>query len=122
MHSRAAARCPSLSGCLQQGRDVFTGVLSPVHPHGGIFAGSYPDITELLAGAGVGRIYTNAQGDIVYDDVFSDYWYFAPDTTTSSVPEPGTIILFATGTLAMLGTIRRRICKPYWVDSPSQVR
>ncbi|HEX7158257.1 MAG TPA: PEP-CTERM sorting domain-containing protein [Edaphobacter sp.] len=94
-------------GICNNGREAFTAVLSATHPLGGVFVGSYPDLTQLLPGGCCGRINMNALGDIVYDDVFSDYWYFVLDTTTSAVPEPGSIILVGTGVLGALSMIRR---------------
>lgn len=86
--------------------DAFTGRVGSGQGTPGVYAGSYPDITDLANGGG-GAIYLNSIGDIVWDDTYSEYWYLAIDT--SSVPEPGSFLLLGTGALAAFGAIRRRL-------------
>jgi PEP-CTERM motif len=100
-------------GVCNNGRDAFTGFLAPtlIQPYPGVYLGSYPDITTLLPPHnGEGFIFMNSQGDIVFDDDFSDNWFLALDTTTH-VPEPDSILLLGTGALGILGTIRRQAKK-----------
>jgi len=94
-------------GVCNNGRDAFTGMLTPTQHTDDVYVGSYPDITQVADG-GEGLIFMNARGDIVYDDAFSEYWYFLLDETTSTIPEPGSILLLATGAAAAILAMRRR--------------
>ncbi len=96
-----------IHGVCNNGLSAFTGYVSsgPLRPS--VYVGSDPDISFLAPG-GDSFIYMNGEGDVVFDDVFTDYWYLALDTTTD-IPEPRGIILSGTGMLVALGVIRRRV-------------
>lgn len=106
-----------LGGVCNNGRDVFTGALSGGQVFPGLYSGSFPDIDTIVASrfGGDGGLYMNSNGDIVIDDIYTENWYFFLDTSTS-VPEPGSIILVGTGALTMLGAIRRRVRQEFGED------
>jgi hypothetical protein len=97
-----------IHGVCNNGLDAFTGFLTPLQTYPGVYVGSDPSITTLLPPqSGDGFIFMNSQGDIVFDDAFSDNWFLALDTTTD-VPEPDSIFLLGTGALGVLGALCRR--------------
>jgi hypothetical protein len=97
-----------IHGVCNNGLDAFTGRLAPLQTYPGVYVGSDPDITTLLPPHnGEGLIFMNSQGDIVFDDHFTDIWFVALDTTTD-VPEPGSIFLLGSGALGVLGALCRR--------------
>ena len=51
----------------------------------------------------------NNQGDIVWDDIYSENFFEAIDLTTDQVPEPSGFLLLGTGLIAGAGTMRRRL-------------
>lgn len=104
-------------GICNNGRDAFTGKLTASQMRPDVYVGSFPNISFLASGGidpvppgGPQLIFMNSQGDIVWEDDFSENWYLAVDTTTD-VPEPGSILLLGTGALGILGTIRRQAKK-----------
>jgi hypothetical protein len=92
-------------GVCNNGRDAFTGFLSS----GQIFPGVYasPGLTTVLSFGGEGPVYMNALGDIVFDNHFTDDWMEAIDLTPT--PEPGSLILLATGLLVLTFALRLRV-------------
>ena len=50
----------------------------------------------------------NSLGDIVFNDESNEYWYEAVDLSTAVTPEPGSLLLLATGILALAAVARRR--------------
>jgi hypothetical protein len=93
----------STSGVCNNGHEIFgtfTGTLF------GVFDG--PDVSDLILGATTfDGGFINANGDAVFIDGFADELIFAQDLTTAATPEPGSLLLFGTGCLTILGTLRR---------------
>ncbi|HEX9200867.1 MAG TPA: PEP-CTERM sorting domain-containing protein [Acidobacteriaceae bacterium] len=54
-----------------------------------------------------GPIVLDGTGDVLFDDGFGDIWYEAIDESTIPTPEPSSILLLATGLLALAITVRR---------------
>lgn len=86
------------------GREVFA-----AKAQGEQYAGLYTDpATEVFPGQGTGVfLYLNSEGDILWNDPRSEYWFEAFDLT-SKTPEPSNIFLLGTGALASLAAVRRR--------------
>jgi hypothetical protein len=67
-----------------------------------------PDPSDFLwAGTFDGGAFMNADGDAVFIDGHDDELIFAQDLTTAATPEPGSLLLFGTGCLSLLGKLRR---------------
>jgi hypothetical protein len=65
-------------------------------------------VSDVILGAATfdgGHI--NANGDAVFIDGFADELIFAQDLTTASTPEPSSLLLFGTGCVSILATLRR---------------
>jgi hypothetical protein len=86
----------------------------------GIFTG--PDLSDLLPGFAypvdsapfINGLDLNSSGDFLFSlsstSTLFDHYYEAVDLTTpSSIPEPGTLFLFSTGALTLVGAVRRRL-------------
>jgi hypothetical protein len=96
-----------LHGVCNNGREAFTGFLTPGQVIPDVYTGPDP-VTDFLAHGGEGFIFMNSLGDIVWDDHFTENWYLAINTT-SAVPEPNSLFLLGTGVLAAMGVMRRRL-------------
>lgn len=93
---------PTAVGICNNGHEIFgafTGTLL------GVFDG--PDVSDLILGGSFDGGQINANGDAVFIDGFADELIFAQDLTTAPTPEPNSLILFGTGCLSILGTLRR---------------
>jgi hypothetical protein len=94
-------------GVCNNGRDAFTGLLTPSQAIPGVYTG--PAFTPLLVSTGVYSLEMNKLGDIVFGDATTENWYEAIDlTTTTTTPEPSSLLLLATGILAMAAALRTR--------------
>jgi hypothetical protein len=66
-----------------------------------------PDVSDVISYGTFDGGHINANGDAVFIDGFADELIFAQDLTTAATPEPNSLILFGTGCLSILGTLRR---------------
>jgi hypothetical protein len=90
------------SGICNNGHEIF-GAVPTVFA---VFDG--PDKSDAFYGGSFDGGFINTNGDAVYIDGLADELIFAQDLTTASTPEPGSLLLFGTGCLAILGSLRRR--------------
>jgi PEP-CTERM motif len=87
---------------------AFFGLFNPNSDPGGLYAGVPPNFTYLQGGTG-GEIKLNPRGDFAWVDADQESIFAAYDLTPSNIPEPASILLFGSGTLALIGTLRRRL-------------
>lgn len=69
--------------------------------------GNPPQLIAKVDGI-AGFLVINGTGDIVFDGGTADVWYEAVDLTTTATPEPSSLLLLATGTLAIAAFAMRR--------------
>jgi hypothetical protein len=103
-----------MNGVCNNGREVFVASTSTLDlPH--IFTGPDP-VADLLNGSFQSGVeasaftpFLNASGDVAWMDPFEEEIFEAVDLTTNVVPEPGTLVLLATGVLGAAGALGRRL-------------
>jgi PEP-CTERM motif len=94
-----------LHAVCNNGREAFSAQASG-QPFPDLYTG--PNIVDLFPGqAGGDFLYLNSEGDILWNDSRTELWLEAFDLT-SQTPEPGSLFLLATGTLAAAEAMRRR--------------
>jgi len=92
-------------GACNNGREAFGANFDSMH---GLFTGPDP-AADFLFGGSVDAIVMNSFGDIAWTDGRDEYNWVAMDLTSHAVPEPNTLMLFATGVLGAAGALRRRL-------------
>jgi len=101
---------PASAPCLisNNGRTAGIEVLQPFADTVFVSSGSNPP-QLIVTSVGIGGIFAmDGLGDIVFDNQNLDEWYEAIDLTTASTPEPTSILLLGTGTIALAGMVLRR--------------
>lgn len=94
-----------LHAVCNNGREAFS-AQAPGQPFPDLYTG--PNTVNLFPGHGGGDfLYLNSEGDILWNDSRTEVWFEAFDLT-SQTPEPGSLFLLATGTLAAAEALRRR--------------
>jgi hypothetical protein len=97
-------------------RVAFTGEYGGYLPMGVFFTTNpTPPTLPNIGGSG---IWMNSIGDVIFDDGFQDNWWEAVDLNTLVTPEPGSLVLLATGILALAIAFRRHISRG--LPSPQQ--
>jgi hypothetical protein len=98
------------------GHEVYFGTFpTPAGPNpetNGIFTGtSLADrlIDPSVNGSTLDQIVLNGSGDFAWIDARDETVFKAKDQTTGSLPEPGSLLLLATGSLTLIATIPRRL-------------
>jgi PEP-CTERM motif len=101
-----------VNGICNNGLDAYSAKFDSL-PYANVYWGTA--FQDIWAGGGgpfavSPRLFAlNSVGDIVFDDEANDNWYEAIDLTTSSVPEPSSILLLGTGVMSIAALIRRLI-------------
>jgi hypothetical protein len=87
------------------------GLGSLYNPNGdpnGVYVGS-GDNLQLLHGGSADQVFLNSLGDFAWTDGNSDEIFEAVDSSRSAAtPEPGTLLLVATGLLTFMAAVRRK--------------
>jgi len=100
-----------VNGICNNGLDAYSAKFDSL-PYANVYWGTA--LQDIWAGGGgpfaaSPRLFAlNSVGDIVFDDEANENWYEAIDLTTSSVPEPASTLLLATGLFALLATTHYR--------------
>lgn len=95
-----------LHAICNNGREVFS-AKAPGQAIADLYTGP---LADSFPGQGAGNfLYLNSEGDILWNDPVSEFWFEAFDLTSQQAPEPSTLFLLGTGALAALETVRRRV-------------
>jgi hypothetical protein len=97
-HEVYYATFPTPGGPNPEGMDIFTG----------------PNLTDRLTDPSVitstlDQVAMNGSGDFAWVDGLDETIFEAVDLTSPKVPEPTSLLFLATGSLALVGAIRRRL-------------
>ena len=89
------------NGICNNGHEIFGAFTSSGF---GVYDG--PDLSARIFGGTFDGGLINANGDAVFIDGMANELIFAQDLTTAATPEPGSLLLFGTGCLSLLGSLR----------------
>jgi PEP-CTERM motif len=97
------------NGRCNNGYEIFGSASGGTH---GVWTGTDQALSFLNTGSFDGG-FINSNGDAIFIDGTYNTLVFVDDTTTNPIPEPASWLLLATGAIALLGAVRRKMSRRY---------